>query len=186
LSIYQKIRCNGYLKNLDEKLINFFRENSKFSFRRTVNSRLMQLWYELVEIARGIQLIDEEDAMIWQFDSSIVFSVQSLYVAINDRRVKQVFTPVMWKIHVPPRILIFLWLLANNKTLTRNNLAKRREVSDMTCLVCNEYETTDHLFFSCCVVKQFWCVISEITGAPVSLDFESMAKWWLHGKNSVL
>jgi hypothetical protein len=29
-------------------------ENLKSSFRRTVNSRLMQLWYELVEIARGI------------------------------------------------------------------------------------------------------------------------------------
>jgi hypothetical protein len=35
----------------------------------------MQLWLELVEIARGIQLIDEEDAMIWQFNSSGVYSV---------------------------------------------------------------------------------------------------------------
>jgi hypothetical protein len=32
------------------------------------------------------------------------------------------------------------------------------------------------------VAKQLLCVISEITGAQVSLDFESMAKWWLHGK----
>jgi hypothetical protein len=39
-------------------------ENLKFSFRRTINSRLMQLWYELVEIAKGIQFTDEEDAMI--------------------------------------------------------------------------------------------------------------------------
>jgi hypothetical protein len=45
----------------------------------------MQLWYELVEIARGIQFTDEEDVMIWQFDSSGVFSVQSLYAVINDR-----------------------------------------------------------------------------------------------------
>jgi hypothetical protein len=60
-------------------------ENLKISFRRAVNSRLMQLWYELVEIARGIQFTDEEDVMIWQFDSSGVFSVQSLYAVINDR-----------------------------------------------------------------------------------------------------
>ena len=30
----------------------------------------------------------------------------------------------MWKLKVPPRIHIFLWLLANNKLLTRDNLAK--------------------------------------------------------------
>jgi hypothetical protein len=41
---------------------------------------------------------------------------------------RQVFTPVMWKIGVPPRLHIFLWLLANDKILTRNNLAKRRHV----------------------------------------------------------
>jgi hypothetical protein len=39
-------------------------ENLKFPFRRIVNSKLMQLWYELVEIARGIQFTDEEDAVI--------------------------------------------------------------------------------------------------------------------------
>ena len=31
---------------------------------------------------------------------------------------------------MPPRIYIFLWLLSNNKTLTRDNLAKRRNVED--------------------------------------------------------
>jgi hypothetical protein len=76
----------------------------------------------------------------------------------------------------------FLWLLANNKTLTKDNLAKRQKVNDKTCLFCNEDESTAHLFFSCCVAKQFWCVVAEITGVHVGVDFESMAKWWLHGK----
>jgi hypothetical protein len=39
-------------------------ENLKFSFRRTLNSRIMQIWLELVEIARCILLTDEEDVMI--------------------------------------------------------------------------------------------------------------------------
>jgi hypothetical protein len=92
-------------------------ENLKFSFRRTINSRLMQLWYELVEIAKGIQFTDEEDAMIWQFDSLGIFSVQALYAVINDRGVKQVFTPVMWKILVPPRIHIFYGFLLTTRLL---------------------------------------------------------------------
>jgi hypothetical protein len=38
---------------------------------------------------------------------------------------------------------VFLWLLANNKVLTRDNLAKRRAVNDKTCLFVvnmNQYE----------------------------------------------
>jgi hypothetical protein len=35
-----------------------------------------------------------------------------------------VFTPVVWKIKVPPRIYIFLWLLDNNKTFTRTTWRK--------------------------------------------------------------
>jgi hypothetical protein len=50
-------------------------ENLKFSFRRTLNSRIMQIWLELVEIARCILLTDEEDVMIWQFNSSGMYSV---------------------------------------------------------------------------------------------------------------
>jgi hypothetical protein len=82
----------------------------------------------------------------------------------------------MWKINVPSRIHIFLWLLANNKTLTMDNLAKRRHVDDTSCLFCNEKESMSHLFFKYCVAKLFWSWIVEITGTPIGADFESVAK----------
>jgi hypothetical protein len=59
--------------------------------------------------------------------------------------VEQIFTPV-WKIHIPSRVHIFLWLLANNKVLTRDNLAKRKSDDDKTCLFCSEFESVTHLF----------------------------------------
>jgi hypothetical protein len=99
-------------------------ENLKFTFRRTVDNRLMNQWHELVQIASNVQFNDEDDSIIWKFNSSGKYSVQSLYAIINDRGVRQVYTQVMWKIHVPSRFHIFLWLLANNKILTRENLAK--------------------------------------------------------------
>jgi hypothetical protein len=49
---------------------------------------------------------------------------------------------------VPPRVHIFRWLLANNKTLVRDNLAKRRNLNDKTCVFCSELESVNHLFFS--------------------------------------
>jgi hypothetical protein len=109
--------------------------NLKFTFKRTVNNKAMNFWYELLQVANGIHFTGEEDdVIVWQFNSTRRYFVQSLYAVINDRGVSQIFTPVMWKIHVPPKIHIFLWLLANTKTLTRDNLAQRRKFEDMTCL----------------------------------------------------
>jgi hypothetical protein len=68
----------------------------------------------------------------------------------------------MWKIVVPPRLHIFLWLLANIKTLTRDNLVKRRKVEDATCLFCDDLSFF-HLFFECCVEALRKCC-SEIAG----------------------
>jgi hypothetical protein len=101
---------------------------------------------------------------------------------VNRRGVEQVFTPAVWKVHIPSRVHIFLWLLANNKVLTRENLAKRRPVDDTSCLFCSEFETVTHLFFDCCVAKVFWKVMSEVIGLELGTDFESVARLWISEK----
>jgi hypothetical protein len=90
--------------------------------------------------------------------------VQSLYAIFNDHGVRQIYTPVVWRLTVPPKLHIFLWLLSNYKTLVRDNLAKRREVEDKTCLFCEEAETVHHLFFDCCVAKLMWQICSDMSG----------------------
>jgi hypothetical protein len=110
----------------------------RFTFKRTADNRTLNLWHEVVQIASGIQYSEEEDAIIWQFASSGKYSVHTLYAVVNDRGIKQVYTPIMRKISVPPppRLHIFLWLLANNKVVTIDNLSKRRELNDVSCLFC--------------------------------------------------
>jgi hypothetical protein len=122
----------------------------------------MALRHEILQIASDIQFRDEEDAIIWQFASSGKYLVQIMYDVINDRGIKQVYTPVMWKISVSPRLHIFLWLLANNKLLTRDNLVKRKKLDDVSCLFCVEPESVCHLFFECCVSKVMWQNFSEM------------------------
>jgi hypothetical protein len=114
-----------------------------------------------------------------KFTSSDRFSVQSLYAMINDSGVRQVYTPLVWKLTVFPRLHIFLWLLANNKTLTRDNWAKRRTVEDDSCLFCADKESIQHLFFNCCVAKCMRQVCSDISRRQLGSDFESV----LHNKN---
>jgi hypothetical protein len=77
---------------------------------------------------------------------------------------------------------VFLWLLANGKVLTRDNLAKRRHVDDSTFLFCNEAESAVHVFFDCCVVKWLWQVVCEVIRLPLITNFEGLAYWWLKRK----
>lgn len=53
------------------------------------------------------------------------------------------FKDLMCKILSPSNILVFLWLVTNNKILTRDNIAKRCVVDDVSCLLCKKQETVD-------------------------------------------
>jgi hypothetical protein len=88
----------------------------------------------------------------------------------------------MWKIKVTPRIHIFLWLIANNKVLTRDNLVKRGNVDDKTCLFCKVYESVHHLFFGYCVAQLMWKHVADITGLPAIIEFSTLGKFWILGR----
>ena len=108
-----------------------------------------------------------------------------MYRTISFRGILPAHTPAVWQLYVPPNI--FLWLLSNNKTLTRTNLAKRRHVEDITCLFCNEAETVHHLFFGCCVASVMWRHLSEIFGINLGADYEFVARWWLsNNRNAIM
>ena len=90
-------------------------------------------------------------------------------------------------LRIPPRIHIFFWLLSNNKTLTRTNLAKRKTLEDISCLFCAEDESVHHLFFGCCVATLMWKYLYDIFNIQIGVNFESIARWWISNKkNSVL
>jgi hypothetical protein len=85
------------------------------------------------------------------------------------------FVSSVWKILIPPRVEFFLWLLSNDRLLTRDNVAKRRNVNDPACLFCSEPESITHLFFDCCVAKNIWLIVSEVLNQNLGTDFESIA-----------
>jgi hypothetical protein len=68
-------------------------ENIKFTYRRIVNHRVMNQWYEVLRIASSISFKEEDDSIIWKFNSKGIYSIQSLYDVINDRGVRHVHTP---------------------------------------------------------------------------------------------
>ena len=98
-------------------------------------------------------LSNEEDQPVWLLEALGTYSVKSFYSMINWGGVSTPVWKNFWKIVVPHRYLVFLWLAFNNKILTRDNLNKRRMVDNLKCLFCDEEESVCHLFFECVVAK---------------------------------
>lgn len=110
----------------------------------------------------------------------------SLYKVINFRGIKPIYLPSIWSLKIPPRVNFFLWMLSQNKIMTRDNVAKRKHVEDKTCLFCSEDENPHHFFFEYVVAKQVWCNISEAIGRVCGSDFVSIGQLWLSNKKFVV
>ena len=81
-------------------------------------------WMGLVYRVANIQLGDNKDIGIWQLHKSGQFSVHSMYSALLDVRVLPINKSV-WKLKIPLKVKIFIWLLHRGVILTKDNLAKR-------------------------------------------------------------
>ena len=84
--------------------------------------------------------------MYLKFSKRIAFFLwsQSLYRIINFRDVIPVHVSAVWSLKIHPRVHFFLWLLAKNKLLTRDNLSFRKSLEDVSCLFCSEDESVHH------------------------------------------
>lgn len=152
------------------------------TFTRTIFENIMNLWLELLGIMEEITLNDEPDQINWSFISDGKFSIQFLYAVINDHGVKPVYIHDVWKLSIPPTVQIFLWLLCKNKLLTRDNLSKRTNVEDKTCLFYAEPKSINHLLFECCVAKVLSSFLSVCLELNCSWSYESVASLWIANK----
>ena len=155
----------------------------KLTFRRVFNEGMMLRWYELEKVAKSIILSQDCDSLVWQYESSGQYTSSSLYTIVNFRGVTPVFLPSVWKILIPPRVHIFLWLLFYNKLMTRDNFKKRNLQKPEECVFCSYKESVFHLFFECVVAKEIWATASEIIGRPLGGNLESIASLWIAGKS---
>lgn len=126
----------------------------KLTFTRCVDEVLIAEWFDLLNFVKLVALTSHSDTPIWLLEPTGSYFVRSLYKMINFGGISSELRDSIWKIKVPPNIHVFLWLVINNKTLTRDNLAKRRHVDDLTWVFFTELESIQHLFFDWIVAKK--------------------------------
>jgi hypothetical protein len=72
----------------------------------------------------NIRLADRPDIFKWSLNFNGQFSVNSIYQAFIDTNVV-LNNSYLWKIKIPLKIKVFIWLLYRESILTKDNLVKR-------------------------------------------------------------
>ncbi|KAL4333466.1 hypothetical protein GQ457_07G012960 [Hibiscus cannabinus] len=95
----------------------------------------------------------------WRWEEKRNFSVSSAYGYLfhgldfgNGDTWKRV-----WKIAVPQRVRMFIWLTFHNRLLTNVERVRRHVATSESCEICNNgQEDIDHVLRSCTVAKGVW------------------------------
>jgi hypothetical protein len=130
----------------------------------------------------NIRLADRLDIFKWSLNFNGQFSVNSIYQAFIDTNVV-LNNSYLWKIKIPLKIKVFIWLLYRESILTKDNLVKRNWHGDVKCCFCDSHETIQHLFFDCALAK-FICRVIYITSSlSIPNNIKHVFGGWVQGMN---
>jgi hypothetical protein len=141
-----------------------------------------QSWHDLVMRPCSIHLTDSTDHFKWSQNSNGCFTVDSMYQAFLDTNVVP-NNSYLWKIKVPLKIKVFLWLLHREAILTKDNLVKTNWHGNIMCCFCDSVETIQHLFFDCALGKFIWRVIQITFGLSIPLNIKHVFSEWVQRMN---
>lgn len=105
--------------------------------------------------------IKGKDELIWTAHKNGIFSVKSFHNELANHNINgpQKMIAGLWKILVPYRVEIFVWLAMLGTLNTKDKLIRLGilEASNGPCLLCNsEPESGEHLFLHCSVASSMW------------------------------
>lgn len=148
------------------------------NFRRHLVGENAVMFENLKRMCSDIHLSQEIDRVNWSLDKN-GFSTKSLYNRISCEGVKVPYR-FLWKIKIPHKIKIFLWLIIKNRILSKENLIKRSWFGVSDCVFCGLFESTKHLFFECSVARFIWRLIQIALYLPTTpTDVEHLTGVWL-------
>ncbi|GKD19274.1 RNA-directed DNA polymerase, eukaryota, partial [Tanacetum coccineum] len=134
---------------------------------------------ELKAILDGLLLSSAKDRWSWSIDGSEEFSVASTRRLLDDHLLQGTSVKTRWVKEVPIKINIMAWKVRFDYLPSRFNLSKRGlDILDICCPTCtHEAETTNHIFFSCTMVREIYLKIAHWWDVRYS-NFSSYEDWY--------
>ncbi|GKE62230.1 RNA-directed DNA polymerase, eukaryota, reverse transcriptase zinc-binding domain protein [Tanacetum coccineum] len=137
---------------------------------------------ESKSIIRSLVFSNIEDRWSWSLEGSSLFSVKSSRAYIDDLLLSKADAATRWIRILPIKINVFAWKVCLDALPTRCNMSLRGiDISSILCPLCNRaVENSDHIFFSCSMVRKVWRRLLTWWELDVS-SFHSYNEWisWL-------
>jgi zinc-binding in reverse transcriptase len=130
-------------------------------FTRSLNEILRQQLHTLYIELSNVTFNAYEDICIWRWNTNEIFSTKSCYSWIEFGGVRHSSFNSIWSAYIPLKIKIFLWLVKQNKILTKDNLARKGWIGNQQCIFCQCSETVEHLFIHCSNSLCIWTWIAR-------------------------
>lgn len=83
------------------------------TFRRTLHGETLAQWEEMKSLVGGVVLNEDNDKLIWILNKKNKFVVKELYMLLKSSPL--VGFRGIWKLRMPLKIKIFLWLMIKKK-----------------------------------------------------------------------
>nr|GEU95424.1 RNA-directed DNA polymerase, eukaryota, reverse transcriptase zinc-binding domain protein [Tanacetum cinerariifolium] len=152
------------------------------SFRRSPRGGAEQQQYnDLEDIVTTTIFAPMSDRLVWSLESSGEFTMASVRKLIDDKWLSGAENKTIWIKYVSIKINVHVWKVMSDSIPTRFNISRRgNSIDSLSCVLCdNGVETSNHLFFSCCFVRQVFRLIMRWWDVPE--EFKSYAGWldWL-------
>ncbi|KAJ4761061.1 RNA-directed DNA polymerase (reverse transcriptase)-related family protein [Rhynchospora pubera] len=128
-------------------------------FRPAIHTSTIAL-HQLTQVlshldSSSLSALPQADTAVWNINTTKLYSTKSLYNFIKKFPKHGSSFKKIWKLKIPPRMVIFLWQMLQNRIATIDTLKKRGWVLTNICYLCrtNE-ESVQHLFNECLFTQQ--------------------------------
>lgn len=116
----------------------------------------MTEWTSILYKLSTLSFTHATDKIAWKWETSGSFTVRSLYEFLNFRGVALIKPTLRWHLHIPYRIRVFMWLVANNRILTKVKLQFKGWSRCTAYQFCREEKDIYHLFLKCHLAQHLW------------------------------
>ncbi|KAK8519930.1 hypothetical protein V6N12_003896 [Hibiscus sabdariffa] len=120
------------------------------------------------------------DFPVWRWEDKRVFTTRSAYafLALDPGTHYPAVWKRIWKLIVPQRVLVFVWVTLHERLLTNAERVRRHFANSDLCGICGgAKEDLEHVLRSCAIAKGLWLRLIP-SGARVSFFSLTFKEWF--------